>query len=76
MRPLLVVVPVLLGFMLLGTGCARFKFWRKADSPTLSSGPCIGAPAPDLAAIDFDGNPVKLSDYRGKVVMLDFWGDW
>ena len=25
---------------------------------------------------DLDGIPFKLSDYRGKVVMLDFYGDW
>lgn len=36
----------------------------------------IGQPAPEIAAEDIDGKPFKLSDYRGKVVMLDFWGDW
>jgi hypothetical protein len=25
---------------------------------------------------DIDGNRFKLSDYRGKVVVLDFWGHW
>ena len=25
---------------------------------------------------DLDGVEFKLSDYRGKVVFLDFWGDW
>jgi hypothetical protein len=36
----------------------------------------IGAVAPDIAANDLDGVGFKLSDYRGKVVMLDFWGYW
>lgn len=36
----------------------------------------IGAQAPDIAGIDLDGNAFKLSDYRGKVLFLDFWGDW
>ncbi len=36
----------------------------------------VGKPAPDIAAKDLDGVAFKLSDYRGKVVMLDFWGDW
>jgi len=36
----------------------------------------IGSEAPDIVGEDLDGQPFKLSDYRGKVVMLDFWGDW
>lgn len=36
----------------------------------------IGHKAPDIVGEDIDGVPFKLSDYRGKVVVLDFWGDW
>ncbi|MBK9386984.1 MAG: redoxin domain-containing protein [Planctomycetes bacterium] len=36
----------------------------------------IGMTAPDIEANDLDGVAFKLSDYRGKVVVLDFWGDW
>lgn len=36
----------------------------------------IGMTAPDIIANDLDGVEFKLSDYRGKVVVLDFWGDW
>jgi predicted Zn finger-like uncharacterized protein len=36
----------------------------------------IGNEAPDIEGEDLDGVPFKLSDYRGKVVMLDFWGNW
>ncbi|MHC4491032.1 MAG: TlpA family protein disulfide reductase [Planctomycetota bacterium] len=35
-----------------------------------------GKPAPEIEGEDLAGTPFKLSDYRGKVVMLDFWGDW
>ncbi|MEE2825359.1 MAG: hypothetical protein VYE64_01890 [Planctomycetota bacterium] len=35
-----------------------------------------GSLAPEIKGDDLDGNAFKLSDYRGKVVMLDFWGDW
>jgi hypothetical protein len=35
-----------------------------------------GLPAPDIEGEDLDGVKFKLSDYRGKVVLLDFWGDW
>jgi len=36
----------------------------------------IGLTAPEIEAKDLDGKPFKLSDYRGKVVLLDFWGNW
>lgn len=36
----------------------------------------IGMVAPDIEGEDMDGVPFKLSDYRGKVVVLDFWGFW
>jgi hypothetical protein len=36
----------------------------------------VGNVAPDIAGADLDGVAFKLSDYRGKVVFLDFWGDW
>jgi AhpC/TSA family len=36
----------------------------------------VGNLAPDIENEDLDGETFKLSDYRGKVVMLDFWGNW
>ena len=36
----------------------------------------IGKEAPDIEGEDVDGVAFKLSDYRGKVVVIDFWGDW
>jgi thiol-disulfide isomerase/thioredoxin len=37
----------------------------------------VGKPAPELEATDLDtGRPVRLADFRGKVVVLDFWGYW
>ena len=33
-------------------------------------------PAPDFALKDADGKVVHLSDYKGKVVLLDFWATW
>lgn len=35
-----------------------------------------GSVAPDIAGVDLDGVAFKLSDYKGKVIFLDFWGDW
>ncbi len=36
----------------------------------------IGMEVPDIEGEDVDGVKFKLSDYRGKVIVLDFWGDW
>ncbi len=32
--------------------------------------------APDFASVDASAKPVKLSDFRGKVVLLNFWATW
>ncbi len=36
----------------------------------------LGMKAPDFAGEDESGKPVKLSDFKGKVVVIDFWGFW
>jgi hypothetical protein len=36
----------------------------------------IGQVAPDIKGSDVDGKEFALSEYRGRVVVLDFWGDW
>jgi peroxiredoxin len=32
--------------------------------------------APGFSLTDADGKPINLADYRGKVVLLDFWATW
>jgi peroxiredoxin len=36
----------------------------------------IGAPAPDFTQLTPDGKALKLSDLKGKYVLLDFWASW
>jgi len=36
----------------------------------------VGKPAPEIDGEDLDGKKFRLSDYKGKVVLLDFWGNW
>ena len=47
-----------------------------AKQVKVDAAPVIGEAAPTLQAKDTDGRLFSLADYRGKVVLLDFWGNW
>jgi peroxiredoxin len=57
---------------------------RFADSPNLRQKvqaelkrlDKVGRPAPEFATQDLKGSPVRLSAYRGKYVLIDFWATW
>ncbi len=36
----------------------------------------IGRLAPEIIGLDIDGQPMKLSEFRGKVVVMSFWATW
>ena len=56
----------------LGNAELANEYRIKAD-PALAF---IGKTVPDFSATDLDGNPISLEQYRGKVVLLDFWAVW
>jgi cytochrome oxidase Cu insertion factor (SCO1/SenC/PrrC family) len=70
---------VLLAAGLLAAGCYQGDGARsKKISPPPGTGQVKegvgeGLRAPEITGIDADGKQFKLSDYRGKVVLLDFW---
>lgn len=49
---------------------------NKVQSGAAGTGIVVGSKAPDFTLRDIDGREVKLSDYRGKVVILNFFGVW
>jgi len=50
---------------------------RAAEGPTPPAAPLgAGVMAPDFNTQDLAGKAVRLSDFRGKVVVLDFWAPW
>ncbi len=67
------VVGVVLGLLVL-SGAWLLTGSRSSSRPTLTE--VAAYDAPDFQLKDLNGQPVKLSDYRGKVVLLNFWGTW
>lgn len=57
---------------------ASGKFLDKSRKPGSMHliGDVKGIPAPDFSLLTLDGKKVKLSDYRGKAVLLNFWATW
>lgn len=47
-----------------------------SDEPEAEEGEPETVAAPDFTAYDIDGNEVKLSDYLGRPVVLNFWASW
>jgi len=71
---------VLLGiiFLLLFVIPVGCKFSPSASEPAPASeiGLSKGNLAPDFSLYDVEGKGIKLSDFQGKVVMLNFWATW
>ncbi|WP_436372431.1 TlpA disulfide reductase family protein [Cytobacillus sp. BC1816] len=52
------------------------KYDKMENPEDLPVGLEKGDLAPDFELTDMEGNPVKLSDFRGKAVLLNFWASW
>lgn len=71
----LVVVAITVAAMLY-TGAYRSRQARGGGASGALQGNAIGKPAPDFELETLDGKKVKLSDFRGKAVVLNFWATW
>lgn len=47
-----------------------------ANKVTATKRIAIGSIAPDFSSTDLNGKKIKLSDYRGKYTLVDFWASW
>jgi len=48
----------------------------QAPAPQTSVGSFLNKQAPDFTLPDANGNPVSLSSFKGKYVLVDFWASW
>ncbi|MCG6913640.1 TlpA family protein disulfide reductase [bacterium BMS3Abin03] len=68
------IIPAVLFFMLISSGVVFKTSYSAANDSKVQQDKEIKAP--DFTLYDVDSNQVKLSDYSGKVVILDFWATW
>ncbi len=61
-----------------GLPALRAASGSAAQTPAGPSAPApvVGAPAPDFVLTNLDGQQVRLSDLKGRVVLLNFWATW
>ena len=79
---------LLLAGLLIGAGLGIFLYFglgigqREAADQNVQPGrqlidsTSVGSPAPDFVLASLYGEPVRLSDQRGKVILINFWATW
>lgn len=67
---------VVAGFLVIVVGV--FLATRFGNDPSLVTSPLIGKPVPDLtlAPLYEEESPLRLSDLRGDIVVINFWASW
>ncbi|MFC7391521.1 thiol-disulfide oxidoreductase ResA [Scopulibacillus cellulosilyticus] len=69
-RKRLIIRTVIILALVLAVGFTIYQIFNKDKTVE------TGDRAPDFALTDFNGHQVKLSDLKGKAVMLNFWASW
>ncbi len=73
---------ILISIVTLAVGCSQKgdspskKLVKKSEQSTQPKLPVNAVKAPDFTLANLDGSWFKLSDLKGKVIMLNFWGTW
>jgi len=68
--------------VVLATGCRRAKEGQQPEdiqqstSTSAASAEKPADQAPEFVGVTVEGDTIALSDYRGKVVLIDFWATW
>ncbi|HEY6620508.1 MAG TPA: TlpA disulfide reductase family protein [Steroidobacteraceae bacterium] len=60
-----------------GLAAIFFAAWVSTGIASSSkTRPVVDAPAPDFQVTTFDGRKLSLADFKGQVVLLNFWATW
>jgi peroxiredoxin len=70
-KTVLIVVVVVLGFAVYKVIGHRSGLGKPAGASSV-----VHSAAPNFSLQDLNGQPLELANYRGKVVLLDFWATW
>lgn len=65
----------LIAAVLVLLGVAGYSLFKNL-SPFDMQKPAVGEFAPEIFLEDVNGGMVRLSDFRGKIVLVNFWGSW
>jgi peroxiredoxin len=71
-----VLAIAILGMLAFGKWVDRQRHKRPVTSSLAGDADALGIQAPDFELVSLDGQKVKLSDFRGKAVVLNFWATW
>jgi peroxiredoxin len=69
-------VVVIAAMLFVGSNISRKRQAEASRTGTLIPGQIVGKPAPDFALKTLDGKTLRLSELRGKAVVLNFWATW
>ena len=69
-------VVVLIGLTIYADRATRVKAKVSDGRDIAKADPVAGTPAPDVTFKDLDGKDVPLNQYKGKVVLVNFWATW
>jgi len=76
----LALLAIVLSGLLAAQGCTLsaqdIRNSEQTGQSELPPAPKVGRLAPDFTLTDLEGNSVRLSDSRGKVVFINFWATW
>jgi peroxiredoxin len=72
--PVVIIVVAMVVTLMLVFGIQKSR--RSSGDPVVGGADLLGKVAPDFTLQSLDGKAVRLSDFRGKAVVLNFWATW